>query len=94
MHHPVDTLLLIICANSSPDEGVHTIVPSKGTTLFFRYHGTADMESLPHFKALLFQTVAFGNVVSLFGFPASGDMYRVFNETHGCWIISNKLNLI
>lgn len=83
MYLPVGTLLLISCANSSHD-GVHTIVPSNGTSLVLRYHDTADMESLPHFKALLFQKVAFGNVVSLFGFPASGDMYRVFDETHGC----------
>lgn len=82
MHLPVDTLLLISCTSSSP--GVHTIVPSNGTTLVFRYHDTADMESLPHFKSLLFQTVAFGNVASLFGFHASGDICLSFDETHGC----------
>lgn len=92
MHLPVDTLLLISCANSSP--GVHTIVPSNGTTLVLRYHDTAGMESLPHFKAFLSQTVAFGNVVLLFGFPAAGDMYSACGETHGCWTISNKLSLI
>lgn len=71
----MDTLLMISCANSTP--GVHTIVPSNGTTLAFQYYDTADMESLPHFKALLLQTVAFGNV-SLFGFPASGDKHGAF----------------